>query len=259
MKSMKNKAQPKNTKGSKPQGVKKNKQIQKPKMNPILRDKKLLKEIGMKNSEDSSRDAFFVEGLVTAEPKEDEIQEDPIVIAEQHTTVEPDLPGLSFWSPCTANATEKLTTSQSALNSNSMGLEMYGWGDKWSDTKITCRCISCEYKNAIPNMKGCKFAILVDLDNIGLDMFLQATAKKDFLNDGFLWCFYGGGYRKHLEKKYLPVFDALDKNDKSTTDELLGTVFEKYKLENHLRFSICGWKDQSADKAILKTLSLFVE
>lgn len=228
----------------------------KEKLNPVFRDKKFLKELGISKSESTSLQPF--DNGLKIPVKVDKIEEVVVTATDlipDEEKILSDVPGLYYFSDCVTKSDEKLPS----VDGWTSGLNTYGWGEQWGHSKISCRCKRCEYKQTIPKMKGSKFIIFCDIDNIGMSLFsMKNDTKKAFLNDSFLWGFHGGGLATHLDKKHVNIYSVLHSNERKLThDDLLGTVFEKYYLEDHLRFSICGWKNQAADQAILKTLEVF--
>lgn len=217
-------------------------------------NQELLEKLGIKSDNSTSLDPFEVKGIkVKKEEINEKDQELDEYFDEKTKDNKQDAPGLYFTSKCNQQSFEKI---ENPLDWNS-GLEIYGWGEEWSTKKIECHCMNCELRNTIPMIKGCSYIIFIDLDNFGLKEFLEDYGKKSYFSNAFLWCFYQGGFRKHLEKKYQLIFDELRSIEKGK--EILGSIFENFKLENRLRFTLCGWNNQATDLSIIKTFQLFMK
>lgn len=116
-----------------------------------------------------------------------------------------------------------------------------------------------ELREVLPNAKGVKLVILIDLDNWGFDPLSQPLLDKHVQHwliknakNIYIWCFYQQKVRDYVTNKEL--FDRLAQNQ--SISSVPPSLFEVFSKHNHLRFSPCGFHKQATDTAILQTCEL---
>jgi hypothetical protein len=171
-------------------------------------------------------------------------------------------PGLFFLSPCFEKDNmqqddKKLSTDKDKWKISA--LKQYGWGDKWAHEAITCRCSKCEFKHIVTHATDCKMFIFVDMDNWGLGYMGNPVLTKSLswikngINNTYLWCFHGAGYRDFLDQNGKTLFDKIVGDEWL---EIQNSIFGLFKKRNHIRFSPTGYHKQSADLSILNVVKL---
>jgi hypothetical protein len=192
-----------------------------------------------------------------------QVRQQPTFYATQQDTINKEKypPGLFFMSPCL----EKKETGDSMNDDNSgdhrykmSALKQYGWGDRWAHEAIACKCCKCELKHVVPQSKGCKMFVLVDMDNWGLRQMskpldVKVTWLKKKVDNIYFWCFYGAGYRDYLDQDARTIFDRVNGDDWL---EIQNSVFGLLKKGNHIRLSPTGYHKQSADLSILNVVKM---
>jgi hypothetical protein len=169
-------------------------------------------------------------------------------------------PGLFFMSPCLEKkeASDSMTDDNSDYRYKMSTLKQYGWGDRWANGAITCKCCKCELKHVVSQSKGSKMFVLVDMDNWGLKQMakpldVKTTWLKKKVDNVYVWCFYGAGYRDYLDQETRATFDRVDSDDWL---EIQNSVFGLLKKSNHVRLSPTGYHKQSADLSILNVVKM---
>ncbi|KAL0489234.1 hypothetical protein AKO1_006527 [Acrasis kona] len=203
--------------------------------------------------------------------KKPEPSEKPSFFAFHQEAINKDnsLPGLFFMSPCSnqeKKEDEDMMTDKdpsSDPGKKMQALRRYGWGDRWTNEAITCRCAKCELKHIATKSSQCKVFLLVDLDNWGMIPMSSNTTYKSmsqfYSGEGsdhmFIWAMHGSGFRAHLEPNYKAIYDkVISSNDDYV--EVQNSMFGYFKKKNHLRVSPTGSHKQSSDLAILNVIKL---